>query len=96
MAIVQKEIAYAKEIGDVGVALEALLADIVAKKSVAVIAADSFQKLIDAVNGVDQVGAEVQVDRSAALHTMGYHLGGLVDALMPVAAAPVTPVAPAV
>lgn len=91
MAIVQKQVAYAQEIGDVGVALETLLGDIMAKKPIAVIAADSFQKLVAAVEGVDQVGAELAADRVTCMHTMGYHVGGLVEALLPKPAAPVVP-----
>ncbi len=83
MAIVKKEVDYAQEIGDVGEALEGLVKDIKAKKPIAEIAASSLARVVKAVDGIDQADEEVLKNRAAAIKTMGYHTGGIVDAILP-------------
>lgn len=83
MAIESKSLPYAKEVGDVGVALKTLVADIKAKKSLSEIAADALPKVMAAVDGVGDIDDEVAANRGAAIATMGYHTGEIVDALLP-------------
>lgn len=80
--IEQKEVAYAKEVGDVGAALVFLLQEIKAKKPIGELAAESLPKLIDAVAGADTIKDELTANRKASLATMGYHSGEMVDALL--------------
>lgn len=82
MAIVKKEIDYAKELGDVGVLLEGLIRDIRAKKDAGQIAAGNLQKLIDVIQGVELLDDEVRENRRVALQTLGLHLGDIVDAVL--------------
>lgn len=82
MALVKKEMDYAKELGDVGEALEFLVAEIKAKKPITEIVAGGFQKLMDAVSGVEQVKEELALNRDAAVRTLCYHVGGLANKLL--------------
>ena len=77
MAIEKKEVEYAKEIGDVFVAVESMIADLKAKKPLAEIAAGNLGKLMTAVEGADQMDDEAQANAAAAYGTVGYHTGRL-------------------
>lgn len=79
MAIEKKEIEYAKEIGDVAKLINHLIATIKAKGDYMAV----IPSLIEAVNGVDQVDDEFAVNRKAALATVGYHSGEMIDVLLP-------------
>lgn len=85
-----KSLPYAKEIGDVGVALSGLVSDIKAKKSVTEIVGGSLQNLIAAVDGVEKIDDEIAADPKVAFATMGYHSGEIAGALLP-AKAPAAP-----
>jgi hypothetical protein len=87
MAIETKQIEYAKETGDVMVAVIELVKDIKAGKSLAELGAENLTNLIAAVSGADQIPAEA-THRAAILQTIGLHTGQLADALLPSAAAP--------
>ncbi len=82
MAIIKKEIDYAKEVGDVGLALEGLLQAIKQKKTLGEIIALELPLVVAAVDGVAQISDELTANRGAAIRTMGYHTGGLVDAII--------------
>lgn len=94
MGLQKREEEYAKELDDVGYALVELVKDIKAKKPVAEIAGENLPNLMNALNGMDQLDDELDQHRAVALRTLGAHLGGLVDALLPEkVAAPVPPAA---
>lgn len=82
MAVQKKELDYAKEVGDVGVALEKIVRDIRQEKQIGDIVSGSLQSLIDAVAGADQMDDEMKANRKAAFATMGYHTGEITDALL--------------
>lgn len=82
MAIQKKEIEYSKETDDCMVLVVELFKDIKAGKSAAALAAENLGQLMEAVNGVNQVGSEVEENRKVALQTIGYRTGELTDALL--------------
>jgi len=83
MAIEKKEIEYAKEMDDLGHALVELVRDIKAKKDIAQIAGENIPTIMDALAGIDKVDDELKANRTVAIQTIGRHLGGLVDAVLP-------------
>lgn len=83
MAILKKEVQYAKEVDDVCVALVGFVKDLKAKKPVGDILSGSMPKLIDAISGVDQIGDEEKASRAVFLETILYRVGELADALLP-------------
>ncbi len=93
MAIVKKEIDYAKELGDCMVLVVELVKDIKAKKSLSEIAGENLANLIAAIDGIDGASAEMKDHKEAAIATLGFHVGELAGALM--APAPEAPEAPA-
>lgn len=82
MAIEQKSVAYAKEIGDVMVLAVGLVAGIKAGKQIQQLAAEELPALMTAISGVDQAPAEVKADLKAALSTVGFHTGELAAILI--------------
>lgn len=80
--IESKNVLYAKEVDDVMVLLTELVADIKAKKNLAVIASENLPNLFAALSGVDQVGAELNSNPKVVVETIGYRLGDLIDALL--------------
>ena len=80
--IVKKELDYAQEVGDVGVLLAELVADLRAKKSASAVMGENIQNLMNAIDKVDQVDDEMKANRKAALATIGYHTGELTDAII--------------
>lgn len=77
--IVKKEVDYAKEIGEVVSLSGKLIKTIKEKGDYAAVLPD----LILAVEGVSNIDDEFKSNRQAALATVGYHAGELVDALLP-------------
>ena len=63
-----------KELGEVFVAIESLIADIRAKKPMSEIAVGNFAKLQTAVEGYDKLGEELK-DKQKSYPTVGYHVG---------------------
>lgn len=88
--IESRTVKYAKEIDDVQVALNELVRDIKAKKSIGQITTENLPTIIAAVDGADQMDDEIAANRKVALQTIGYRSGELVDVLLP---APVAPAA---
>ena len=80
--IEDRNIKVAKEIDDVMLILPSLIRAIRAGKPVAEIVATEFANLISAVQGADQVSAELATERKVALQTIGYRSGELVDAFL--------------
>lgn len=78
MAIVKKEIDYAKEIGDVFVLVEEIVKVIKAKGNYT----ELFDELIAAVEGVQNAGDEFELNKKASIQTATFHVGGIVDALI--------------
>ena len=89
MGIEQKELKYAKEIGDVMVLAVELIKDLKAKKDMASVAAENLPLLMAAVDKADQIDDEVAADKDAVLATVGYHVGELAGAFLKKEAAPV-------
>jgi predicted ribonuclease toxin of YeeF-YezG toxin-antitoxin module len=81
MGIENKEVKYAKEIGEVCSLTTEIVATIKKKGDYMSL----MPKLVAAVDGVADVDDEFKADRKTALATVGYHSGELVDALLPVA-----------
>lgn len=79
MGIEKKEVEYAKEIGEVCSLTTEIVATIKKKGDYMAL----MPKLVAAVDGVSEVDDEFKSDRKAALATVGYHSGELVDALLP-------------
>jgi len=90
MSIINKNLAYAKEIGDVGIAVRELVKSIKEKQSLGVIMGTNLPTLITAVEGADKMDDETRENAQAAYATMGYHSGESVAILLakPVAPAP--------
>ncbi len=86
MAIKKREIEYAEEVDEVGLAVAELIRDIRAKKPIAAIAAENLTNVVKAVEGAEQVDDELEANRRVALQTMGYRTGDMVDALLKPAA----------
>lgn len=82
MAILQKQVSYAKELDDVLVAAVSLLQQIRDKKSIPDIITTEFQAVVDAVNGIGDVKNELAADRKVCLETIGYRIGDIVDAIL--------------
>lgn len=82
MAIENKQVQVAKEVDDVCELLVKVVSDVRAGKPVADIVSGSVAPLVQALSGVDQVGAELQANRKVALATVGSRLGELVDAIL--------------
>jgi hypothetical protein len=80
MSIQKKEIEYAKEIGDVFVLVEEIIKSIKNKSDYMSL----LPSLVDAVNGAPDVDDEFEANRKAAIQTATYHVGGIVDTLLPV------------
>lgn len=78
MAIVKKEIDYAKEIGDVGAALEELVRVIKDKAPWN----EAMDEVVAAIEGVSDIDDELEADPDAAYRTMGYHSAGMVNKLL--------------
>ena len=78
-----KTVEYAKELDDVNVALIELVKDIKAGKDIGQITSENLPTIIAAVDGADQVGKEVEMNRKVALQTIGYRGGELVDVFLP-------------
>lgn len=85
------QVKVAKEVDDVGALLVTIVADIRAKKPISEIAADALPKLIAAIDGVEQIPAELVASRKVVLSTIGARLGELTDAILGQPTAPVTP-----
>lgn len=79
MGIEKKEVEYAKEIGDVVAFFPKLLAAIKKKEDYTAL----MPALISAVDKVTEVDDEFKANRKAALATVGYHSGELIDVLLP-------------
>lgn len=79
MSIVKKEIEYAKEIGDVFVLVEDIIVLIKEKKDYMAL----IPSLVNAVNGAPDVDDEFEANRKAAIQTATFHVGGIVEALLP-------------
>ncbi len=71
-----------KELNDVRVALNSVVADIKAGKSITEIAAGNFPKLVDAVQGIDKVGEEVKVHIKESIVCGGLLGGEIISALV--------------
>jgi hypothetical protein len=82
MAVQVRQVEYVKEIDDVAVLLIGIVHDAKAGKSAVEIATGSLQNFLNAVAGVDQVGAEASENRKVAMQTIGYRVGELADALL--------------
>lgn len=82
MPIEKKEIEYAKEVDDVAVLLVHIVKEIRSKKNISDIASGSVAKLVEAISGVDKVGAELAESREVVLQTLGYRAGELADAIL--------------
>lgn len=82
MSIEEKKIKYAKEADDVMVLVVHLIREARAKKPISEIASGSVAKLVNALSGVDQVGAELAENRKVVLQTVGYRSGELTDAIL--------------
>lgn len=80
--IQQKQVDYAKELDDVLVAVSVLLRDVKAKKSTNEIVADALQGVMNAVAGLDQVGAELAANKQVALQTVGFRVGEIAGVLL--------------
>ena len=88
MAIEQKQLGVAKELDDCLLALKGLALDLVEKKPLPEILANSFPKFVEAINGLDQVKAELEADTPALAATLGYRLGEIVGVILAKKAAP--------
>jgi hypothetical protein len=86
--IITQEKKIAKEIDDVGEALVGLVEGIAQKKSLSELVGEELPKLMAAVDGAGQIPAEVAADLKASAGTMGYHMGGVLAAILPKPAAP--------
>jgi hypothetical protein len=92
MGIESRQLQVAKEVDDVALLLVQLVGDIKAGKSAPEIASGVVAKLVDALAGVDKIGAEVESNRKAVLATIGYRVGELADAVLAPSAPSVVPV----
>lgn len=63
-----------KELSEVFIAIESVLADIRAKKPMSEIAVGNFSKLQTAVEGYDKLGEELK-NKQKSFPTIGYHVG---------------------
>jgi hypothetical protein len=100
MAIEKREVDVAKEIDDVMKAVVEIVKDVKEKKSVADIAMENMQNLIDALSGVDQMGSELEENRAAAMSTVALRVAELADLLLapkeePASEEPAAPADPA-
>lgn len=82
MAVQTKNVEYSKEIDDVAFLLVKIVADIRQGKGIAEVVSGAVAPLVDALAGVDQMGAEVSANRKVALQTIGYRTGELTDAIL--------------
>ena len=82
MGILKKEIEFAKEVDDVLVLLNTLVADIKAKKTAAEIAGDCLLKLKEAVDGVTGIKDELAANKEVVFETIGYRTGELTKTLI--------------
>jgi uncharacterized protein YejL (UPF0352 family) len=83
MAIEKKEVSYAKEIDDVLNLVVGLVNDLKAKKDIALIVSGNLPALLTALDGINQLDAEISSNRLVALQTIGAKLGDLADAILP-------------
>lgn len=65
-----------KEIGEVFDAIESIVADIRAGKSIAEVGVENFSKLQKGVEGYDKLSSEVK-EKAKSFPTIGFHLGKL-------------------
>ncbi len=82
MAIEKREVEIAKEVDDVAKLLVDLVKDIKDGKDVAAITSENLPGLIAAIDGVNQVSAEIASNRKAVLSTVGARAGELADAFL--------------
>lgn len=80
--IEKKEVQYAKEIDDVLVLVNVLVADIKEKKPITEIATDCLPKLMTAIDGIAGVKEELAANKEVALETVGYRVGELTNTLI--------------
>jgi len=80
MALVKKEVEIAKEADDVLALVVELVKDLKAGKDIAAIGAENLPLLLQAVAGLDQVGAEL-ADKQAVATTVSLRVAELVAAL---------------
>lgn len=78
MAIIKKEIDYAKEIGDVFELVEGIVKTIKEKGDYM----ELLPKLISAVEGVGEIDDEFEASKKAAIQTALVHAGSIVDILI--------------
>lgn len=74
---VKLEIEISKEAADVADFLKEVVSEIKAGKSAGEIATGSLPKLMNAISGLDQIGAEAK-DKEVFARTMGMKLGEIV------------------
>lgn len=84
MPILKREVDYAKEIDDVPVLLIGIVKDVKAGKPAAEVLLNAIPKLSDALSALDQADDEFKLNRKAALQTVLFRAGELVDVLLPV------------
>jgi len=82
MGIQKKEIDYAKEIGDVMIAVNNLAASIRQKKPLAEIMATELPLVVSAIDNCQDIPNEAKANRKVFIQTIGYHTGEMVDALI--------------
>lgn len=76
--IEQKQIEYAKEIGDVGKLLVQVVKVIKKREELG----ESIDELVNAIDNIGDVSDEMAANPTAAYQTMGLHLGELVGELL--------------
>ena len=89
MAIQKREVQFAKEVDDVCVLLVGIVKDLKAKKPAGEVVSGAVPKLIEAISGIDQLGAEQLANRAVFLETIMYRVGELADSLLPGQVVPV-------
>ena len=82
MAIEDRNVKVAKEIDDIMLLVPEIVRQIRAGKGLAELASMEFSALVAAVQGLDQVSAELKADRKVVLQTIGYRSGEIADAFL--------------
>jgi hypothetical protein len=78
MAIVQKQVGVAKEVDDIMV----LIIEVVKNRQHKDNLADLLPSFMNAINGADQIGSELKLDRKAVLQTVGLRVAELTEAFL--------------
>jgi hypothetical protein len=82
MSIAKKELDYAKEVGEAMELAVKLVKEIKAGKTAAEMASGVLPEFMSAIQGIDQIPAEVKASKEVVMATVGYHVGELAGAMV--------------